>query len=60
MVLARNQDSLDRTLEDPSVKFIRYSLNEFRHEIFNVLEIGCGGGSKLSSLSSFLVPKAME
>ena len=53
----RNQDSLDRTLEDPSVKFIRYSLNEFRHEIFNVLEIGCGGGSKLSSLSSFFSAK---
>ena len=53
----RNQESLEGKLEEPSVKFIQYSLGEFRDEISNLLEIGCGGGAKLSILPSFFGAK---
>ena len=53
----RNQSSLDISLDDPSVNFILNTLSNLEHEISKVLEIGCGGGAKLSAISRHLGAK---
>ncbi len=53
----RNSQSLKITPAHPSIDFISLSLSPFRDEISTILEIGCGGGAKLSALSRIFAAK---
>lgn len=48
---SRNSESLNATSVSPDISFIFSTLDGFHNSISNILEIGCGGGAKLSALS---------
>jgi ubiquinone/menaquinone biosynthesis C-methylase UbiE len=47
----RNTESLKTASDSPDIRFICSTLNSFENEVSRILEIGCGGGTKISTLS---------
>jgi ubiquinone/menaquinone biosynthesis C-methylase UbiE len=47
----RNSESLLTPSDSPDISFISSTLKAFQNSISTILEIGCGGGAKLSALS---------
>ena len=50
---ARNPENLSAPADSPDISFICSTLQSFSHEISSILEIGCGGGAKVSLLSKY-------
>jgi ubiquinone/menaquinone biosynthesis C-methylase UbiE len=49
----RNSENLYTASDSPDVGFISSTLNAFQNSNSTILEIGCGGGAKLSALSEY-------
>ena len=47
----RNSESLNTGSNSPDIDYICSTLNAFQNTVSSILEIGCGGGAKLSALS---------
>ena len=50
---ARNSESTYESKSTSDINFICSTLEEFKSSIFRVLEIGCGGGAKVKTLSDY-------
>ena len=50
---ARNIESINVSPDAPDLRLIYSTLGSFRHEINNILEIGCSSGAKVRALSEY-------